>query len=114
VRYVSHTAEFLREVDAAFGRGLDDTARVAAALPGSPSDLRAERSGQGRGRIGSSKPYAKAQEMGAFIRPKRARALKFRDGTFRMQARIPAKRYLQKAAARWPDLLTARLREVGR
>ena len=106
----SHEGQFLdrieRQVVASFG----DAADFAARQKGAPSDTRDEVTGPFEGRIGSSRPYAKAQERGAYIVPKRRRALQFRSGEFRMRARLPANRYLAKAAARWGDMLAARLR----
>jgi len=110
VKIESRVDGFMDRVERDFGLALDDAAEHAAALPGSPSDLRAERLGPLHGRIGSSKPYAKAQEKGAYITPKRRRALKFVSGRFSMRARIPAKHYLAKTGRRWGAILVPRLR----
>jgi hypothetical protein len=111
-RFVSHRAEFMARLHAQIGEALDDVAAIAQANKGSPADTRVERSGPDGGRIGSSRSYAKAQNVGAYIVPKRARALKFADGSFRMRARIPATRWLNKAVRFWGERLAHRLRQV--
>ena len=99
MRYIDRSDQFFSRIQQRFGAAVRDVERVADGLPGSPSDVRAVQVGPLEWRVGSSKPYAKAQERGAYIVPKRARALKFADGSFRMSARIKPKRYLAKAAA---------------
>lgn len=114
----SRSTEFLRSVERAFSRGLEDAADVADKLPGSPSDLRAQQLEPFRGRIGSTRPYAKAQEKGAYIRPRRGRstrsgrppAVKYHDGRIRRWGRLPAQRYLEKTGKRWGRILGAALR----
>jgi hypothetical protein len=110
----SHADAFLSQVQAAYWRSLEDAANAARRNHSAPGDTRAELTGPLKGRIGSTRPYAKAQELGAFIVPVRRRMLKFRDGTFHRQARLKAKHYLRTAARKWPSLLESRLREVGR
>lgn len=46
--------------------------------------------------VQSRSPYAKSQARGAFIRPKRGKALRFSDGNVRGFARIPATNYDKK------------------
>lgn len=119
-RVESYRAQFLERVNSAWVDALKETASVADRLPGSPSDLRAEVTGRMRGRFGSDQPYAKAQERGAYITPRRGRSgrggrrpmLKFADGKFRPRARIRPKRYLAQAAAQWPGILLSHLRRV--
>ena len=110
MRYVSHADAFFTAIGRRFGVALEDAADLAGRLPGSPSDLRAERTGPLSGRVGSSKPYAKAQERGAYIVPRQAQALRFASGQFSRRARLRPKRYLAQTAMRWGDLLTRRLR----
>lgn len=117
----SRSDEFLASVEADFGRALEDAADHAANLPGSPSDLRADRTGPLTGRIGSSRAYAKAQEKGAYITPRRGRvgrngrpaALKAANGRFYKWIRLPAQRYLAKTGGKWGDLLSTQLRRPG-
>lgn len=116
--FESHADDFLGKVDRDFDQALEDAAEHAAALPGSPSDLHAEHTGRLRGRIGSDKAYAKAQERGAFITPKKGRrgrngrpaALRSSSGRFYKRVRIPAQRYLAKTGKEWGRILPARLR----
>lgn len=118
----SYADRFLDEVDDAFGAALEDAAAYSADLPGSPSDLHAVRTGRLEGRIGSDRDYARAQELGAYMKPRPGRrgrggrpaALKMRDGSFRAWTRLPAKRYLRKTGDRWGQFLLARLRTVAR
>lgn len=107
VRIESHQAEFLREVVAKTRQARKDVAAAARSNPGAPSDTRLRRN-----QVGSSRAYARAQERGAYIRPRRRRVLKFADGSFRPRARIRAKRWLSKAGRRWGEFLERRLREV--
>lgn len=109
MRYVSHADEFYAAIEQRFGTAVRDVAQIAADLPGSPSDLRAEPTGRLTWRVGSSAPYARAQERGAYIVPKRRRALRFNDGTFRMVARLKPKRYLAKAAANFSAVVRRRM-----
>ena len=109
----SRVDAFLDRIHGRFGAALEDAAEHAASLPGSPGDLRAVRTGDLVGRIGSSRRYAKAQERGAFIRPKKRRALRFASGRFSAKARLPAQRYLARTVRIWPRLIAARLRELG-
>ena len=111
-RFISHAAEFIARVNGATKHAIEDVADIAEANKGSPSDTRAEMLGPDRGRVGSSKPYAKAQERGAYIVPVRRRALRFRSGQFRKRARLPATRWLSKAVRHFPDRLGQRLRQV--
>lgn len=114
-RIVSYSSAFLSDVSAAFGRSVRDAGEEAARRRGAPSDTHGDVTGFLEGRIGSDRPYAKAQERGAFIRPRGARALRFATGEFRMHARIKAKRYLRATGRRWGhELLVPRLREVAR
>ncbi|MCA1570311.1 MAG: hypothetical protein LC798_08345 [Chloroflexi bacterium] len=114
----SRIDEFMASVDRDFGLALEDAADHAANLPGSPSDLHAERLGPFHGRIGSTKPYAKAQEKGAYITPRKGRvgrngrpaALKAANGRFYKWVRLPAQRYLAKTGRQWGSILVARLR----
>lgn len=110
---VSHRAAFLRRVEQRVQLARQDVAGVAkrnlgggGALTGS---VRAIDEGFGRGRVGSDHPGAKAQELGAYITPSRRQALKF-EGRYSMKARIPAKRWLSRAARQWGALLSRRLR----
>ena len=119
MRFESNAADFMRSVERQFAGALDDAADHAGKLPGSPSDLRAQQLDPFRGRIGSTKPYAKAQEKGAYITPKarstrtgRPPAIRFRDGRIRRWSRLPAQRYLAKTGKRWGSILVARLRRV--
>ena len=109
MKYLSHANDFYARIQMRFGAAVQDVASVADDLPGSPSDLRAVQEGPLHWRVGSSAPYAKAQEKGAYIVPKRRRALKFADGTFRMQARLRPKRYLRKAAATFRGAMRRRM-----
>ena len=114
----SQADDFLAKIDREFRQAGEDAAEHAARLPGSPSDLRFEHLGPLRGRIGSSKRYAKAQERGAFITPKKGRrgrngrpaALRSSRGRFYKWVRIPAQRYLAKTGKEWGRILPARLR----
>lgn len=110
MRYVSHANDFYARIQTRFGAAVRDVATIADGLPGSPSDLRAEQQGPLQWRVGSSKPYARAQERGAYIVPRRGRALKFVDGTFRRSARIRPKRYLARAAASFRSAMRRRMR----
>lgn len=60
-------------------------------------------------RVGSSHPGAYAQEVGAYITPRGAKALKF-NGRFAMHARIPAKRWLSRAGKQFARFAGRRLR----
>lgn len=71
-----------------------------------------------RGRVGSSEPGAKAQELGAYITPKAKKALKY---TWRGQlhfnrkaVRIRAKRWLQRSGDKWGEDMSEALRQVNR
>ena len=118
MRFESFRAEFNAEVEREFVASTEDAARVARAQRGAPSDTRAEQLGRLRARIGSSKAYARAQERGAYIVPRRGRsgrngrppALRLHNGGFAKFTRLPARRYLAKAGAAWSSLFTARLR----
>lgn len=110
MKYVSHVDDFYARIQTRFGHAARDVAQIADALPGSPSDLRAVQQGPLHWRVGSSRPYARAQEKGAYIVPRRRRALKFADGTFSMRARLRPKRYLARAAAHFGPILNRRLR----
>lgn len=118
MEFTSRADEFMAGVDRDFGHALEDAADHAANLPGSPSDLRAERLGPFHGRIGSSKAYALAQEKGAYITPRKGRigrngrpaALKAANGRFYKWIRLPAQRYLAKTGKQWGRMLGARLR----
>jgi hypothetical protein len=105
-----HHDAFLAGIENDFGAALEDAADDAGALPGSPSDLHAVRTGPMSGRIGSDRRYARAQELGAFIRPRGRRALKFASGRFSKHARLRGQHYLAKTARRWGDILLPRLR----
>lgn len=111
-RFVSHRVEFLSRVRSMAGESIEDVAAIARANRGSPRDTRAEMTGPGAGRVGSSKPYAKAQERGAYIVPTRARALRYASGRFSKRSRLPATRWLSKAIRHWPERLALRLRQV--
>lgn len=111
---ISHVTPFLSDISIAYRRSLDDASDAARRNHSAPRDTRAVVEGPLEGRIGSDLPYAKAQELGAFIRPVRRKILKFHDGSFRPQARLKAKHYLRQAAKRWPALFESRLRDVGR
>lgn len=110
--------ELLASVDRDFRAALEDAADYASRQPGAPSDLRAEHLGRLRGRIGSSKPYAKAQERGAFITPRKGRrgrngrppALRSESGRFYKWIRIRPQRYLAKTGKQWGRLIGSRLR----
>jgi hypothetical protein len=113
VSFESNRHQFKAKVATRLQLGAQDVARAAqrnlgggGALTGS---VRVERLGPGRWRIGSLHPGAMAQERGAFVRPKRRRALKF-AGRFAMHARIPAKHWLSRAGVQSPQLLGQRLR----
>jgi hypothetical protein len=110
VRYVSHAQDFYARIQTRFGAAVQDTAAVADQLPGSPRDLRAVQHGPLRWRVGSSADHARAQELGAYIVPRQRRALKFASGAFSKRARLPAKRYLRRAAATFGSHLARRLR----
>lgn len=106
----SYRQRFLSSVEAKVALAVEDAARYSAALPGSPSDLHVVQLGPGRWLIGSNRRYAKAQERGAYIVPKRGRALHFRDGRWRPRARLKAKHYLAKTGHRWSLFVRTRLR----
>lgn len=118
MRVESNADAVLAGARRAFSGALNDAAAHAAKQGGAPSDTRAQQLGPFSGRIGSSKPYAKAQERGAFIRPRRGRrgrtgrppALRLADGRFMKWARIPARRYLAKTGKRWGEFMIQRLR----
>lgn len=110
MRIESFRENVLAGVAAAVRLAADDAARYAGGLPGSPSDLHAEDLRPNVSRIGSNRPYAKAQERGAFIVPRRGRALHFSDGRWRPRARIKPKRYLARTGRRWGEFLLGRLR----
>lgn len=118
MRLESNAGAFLARVDRDVRAARQDAAEHAAGLPGSPSDLRAEHFAGGRGRIGSSKAYAKAQERGAYITPRKGRrgrngrpaALRAANGRFYKWVRIPARRYLERTGRQWGRFLGARLR----
>lgn len=111
-RFVSHAAEFLGRVNGATRFALEDVADIAKSNKGAPSDTRAEMTAADGGRVGSSRPYAKAQEKGAYITPKQRRALRFRSGLIRKRARLPARRWLSKAVTHYGERLATRLRAV--
>lgn len=121
MRFESFRRELDARIEHAFVLSTQDAARFSAAQRGSPSDTRAEQLGRLRARIGSSKPYALAQERGAYIVPRRGRvgrngrppALRLHNGTYTKRVRLPARRWLAKAGRAWDSLFTQRLRETG-
>lgn len=112
MRIESRVPQFLGRVRTQFAAAIDDAGEEARHRPGAPSDTHGEVTGPLTGRIVSNKPGARAQERGAYITPKRARALRFADGTFSMHARIRGKHYLRKTGRRWGRILVPRLRGV--
>jgi hypothetical protein len=106
----SRVEQFLGDVEAQVQLAIRDAGREAASRPGAPSDTRGEVTGALWGRIGSNARHAKAQERGAYIVPKQRRALRYASGRFSMRTRLPAKRYLERTARRWGDILLPRLR----
>lgn len=80
--------------------------------------LRVEPQGRMQARVGGTHPGLRAQELGAFIRPRAKQALKYvHEGILRFNrrgVRIRAKRFLRAARDRWGDDMGAALREVGR
>lgn len=114
--FVSNRERILREVEEAFWRSADDVlddAQQGARSTRLASSGSVERRGHLQARILFDAAFAKARERGAFIAPRNRRVLKFADGTFRMQARLPKKPYLVPAARHWGSHLLARLREVA-
>lgn len=104
---------FMAKVHGRLQLGAQDVAKAAQRNLGGGGALtqsvKVERLGMGRWRIGSTHPGAMAQERGAFLRPKRRRALKF-AGRYSMHARIPAKHWLSRAGVQSLRLLGQRLR----
>jgi hypothetical protein len=113
VSFESRRGPFKAKVAARLDLGAQDIARTAQRILGGGGALtgsvRVHRLGPGRWRIGSDHPGAMAQERGAFVRPKRRRALKF-NGRWAMHARIPAKHWLSRAGVQAPRLIGQRLR----
>jgi hypothetical protein len=110
MRLESFRDRFLGNVAVRTRLAAEDAARHAAGLPGAPSDLHAVHLRPGVSRIGSNRPYAMAQERGAFIRPRRGRAIRLSNGQWRAWARIRPKYYLRNTGRRWGDFLRGRLR----
>lgn len=100
---------FIARVERQVGMAIDDAGTEAASRPGAPHDTRGEMTGLMQGRIGSDQPYARAQERGAYIRPRRRKALLYGSGKFSMRSRLPARAYLANTARRWAQIVTARL-----
>lgn len=108
----SRAEAFFDRVEQQVALAIEDAGKEAGTRRGAPSDTRGEVTGRMRGRIGSSRPYAKAQERGAYIVPRRKKALRYASGRFSMRSRLTAKRYLAATARRWPQIVSARLRGV--
>jgi hypothetical protein len=116
VTFASNRERILRDVEEAFWQSAEDVladAQRRAKSSRLASSGSVERRGHLQARILFDAPFAKARERGAYIAPKRRRALKFADGGFRMAARLPKKPYLVPAAKRWGTHLVARLRGIG-
>lgn len=111
----SYRPQFLAKIDRRLDLAADDIKRLARANLGGgggqlSGSVKVEQIGSNRWRVGSNHPGARAQEKGVFIRPKRARVLKFADGAYSMHARVPAKRWLSRAGKQWARAAGRRLR----
>lgn len=62
--------------------------------------------------VGYASTDARAQNQGAYIKPKAKRVLKFADGSFRPYARLKPKRFFDRACDRAPETLAATFRLI--
>ena len=115
MRIVRNWDRFFSAVHRQVYESFDDTAAEARRNLGNGSlsrTVQVQRTGHLAARVGSNHPGAKAQEVGAYITPKSAKALRFASGKFSKRARIRGKRWLKRAGPKWHDHLTRRLRGV--